>query len=139
MTTNPEQGLALAREARYFHSLFFPGDVPDEVVDRYVAANEVCFGELDDRSLRLVERVVSARLDAEAVELVLRWGKRNDILTKKIQILFYLLEVRAQYYPYFVNERASFFRAWGALLLSALKTLRQLVKGKYLIWKHNLV
>ena len=129
----------MAREARYFHSLFFPGDIPDEVVDRYVAANEMRLGELDDRSLRLVERIVSTRLDAEAIELVLRRGKRNDILTKKIQILFYLLEVRAHYYPYFVNERASFFRGSGALLLSVLKTFRQLLKGKYLIWKHDLV
>jgi hypothetical protein len=130
---------ALAREARYFHALFFPGQIPSEVVDRYVAANELCLGELAESSARLLERVVGANLDAEAIELVLRLEKRDSVLTKKIQILFYLLEVRSQYYPWFVNQRCSFLQAAGTLLFSALRTAVQFVKGKYLIWKYHLV
>ena len=58
---------------------------------------------------------MAERLDPEAVEVVLRLSGRDSVLTRKIQILFYLAEVRSAYYPRFVNERAGFWRAVAAL------------------------
>ena len=52
----------------------------------------------------MVEMIVAHRLDAEAVELAMRFRHGSDVLTRKIQVLFFLVEVRSAYYGYFVNQ-----------------------------------
>jgi hypothetical protein len=74
----------------------------------------------------------------EAIELVLRLRGRCPCLTKKIQILFFLVEVRAQYYSRFVNERRQGLRAWRELAESLLYTAYKAVKGLLLIWRYGL-
>src|SRR4029077_11932046 len=96
--------LALEREAAYFHALFFRGPIPGTVLQRYVAANALCSPPPEVRDSRLVEAIVAHRLDAEAIELAMRLRHGSDVLTRKIQILFFLVEVRSAYYGYFVNQ-----------------------------------
>ena len=127
--------MELADEARYLHRAFFRKDTPTEVVDRYIAANTLCFPE----SSPLMAKIVARRLDAEAVELALRLRKGPSILTKKIQILFYLLEVRSAYYSFFVGERESRPRAILGVLFSVLQTAMKSLKGAYLVRRHGLV
>jgi hypothetical protein len=128
----------LAREARHLHACFFDTEIPTEVVDRYVRANQLCFPDYDEPSLRLLSRLVDRRLDVEAVELVLRTTRRQRLLTRKVQILFYLLEVRSAYYSRFVNTRPD---AFAVLKLAAevIRTGLKFGKGQYLIRKHELV
>src|ERR1035441_10472022 len=95
---------ALESEARHFHALFFHGPLPGPVVERYVAANHLCFPVPDPKARRMVETIVTRRLDAEAIELALRLRKGSRVLTRKIQVLFYLVEVRSEYYAYFINQ-----------------------------------
>src|SRR5215472_10398137 len=100
----------LAEEAGYFHAAFFPGVPPPEVVERYIAANRHCFPEIDEQHGRTIRTVVARRLDVEAVEFALRGT--NTTLSRKVQILFFLLEVRAGYYGCFVNCHSGAARAW---------------------------
>src|SRR5580658_7222193 len=100
------QASELALEARYLHRAFFGSDPPSEVVDRYIAANLICC----DEPSALTNTIVARGLDAEAIELTLRLRKGPTILTKKIQILFYLVEVRSAYYSFFVGGGESFPR-----------------------------
>lgn len=133
-----EREAALAAEARYLHGCFFGGDAPEDVVDRYVAANLFCFAAAGG----LLNTIVARRLDAEAIELALR-SRHNGtrILTKKIQILFYLLEVRAQYFPVFFGKAGQDEPRFIAILglLSALpRTALKYLKGSYLVQRHAL-
>jgi hypothetical protein len=105
------------------------------VVDRYIAANLICRVE----SSALTDAIVARGLDAEAIELTLRLRKGPTILTRKIRILFYLVEVRSAYYSFFVGDGESVSRALSGILYSALRTTVQYLKGAYLIRKHGLL
>lgn len=130
---------SLASQARYFHQAFFKGEPDQEVIDRYLAANRHCLPDIDARSERLVDLVVSERLDVEAVEFALRRTRHNTIVTKKLSILFYLVEVRARYFPLFVNEEKRRLRALVGLGLSAAAAVYKFAKGKYLLRKYGLL
>jgi hypothetical protein len=130
---------ALEREATYFHALFFSRQIPDVVVRRYVAANVLCFPAPDTRDCKMVETIVAHRLDAEAIELAMRLRHGNDVLTRKIQILFFLVEVRSAYYGYFVNQTPGLWRAVIRLLASSVQTAWKGAKGCYLVWRYGFV
>ena len=130
---------ALEQEARYLHARFFGRPLPEVVVARYVDANQLCFPNLSGRDRALLRQVIASRLDPEALELVLRWRKRTPVLTRKIQILFYLLEVRSEYYPYFVNQKPGRARAVAHLALALLRTAWKAVKGAVLVWRYGFV
>ena len=128
---------SLAEEARYFHAAFFQGLPPTEVVDRYIEANRHCFPSIDERQERAIRTIIEQRLDVEAVEFALR--PTNPILSRKIQILFFLLEVRARYYGVFVNCGAGAARAWRELLTSLVRAVWKRVKGAYLVRRYGLI
>jgi hypothetical protein len=130
-----KQANDLVLEARYLHRAFFGNDPPSEVVDRYIAANVICRCETD----ALTREIVARRLDAEAIELIMRLGGGPTILTTKIRILFYLLEVRSAYYPFFVGGEESGARALSGVLYAVLRTVVKYLKGAYLVRKHGLV
>jgi hypothetical protein len=130
---------ALEREARYLHGLFFRRRIPEAVKDRYVAANHLCFPVLDARDCRMVETIVARRLDAEAIELAMRLRRGSGVLTRKIQILFFLVEVRSVYYGDFVNQTPGLWRALLRLFVSSVQTVWKVAKGWYLVWRYGLV
>lgn len=131
----PDRSAELGNEARYLHQAFFRKDPPAEVVDRYIAANELCLPE----SSPLMAKLLAHRLDPEAVELALRLRKGPGILTRKIRILFYLLEVRSAYYSFFVGERESRPRAVFGMLYAVIQTAVKALKGAHLVRKYRLV
>ena len=130
---------ALESEVRHFHALFFRRPLPGPVVDRYVAANHLCFPALDPKTREMVQTIVARRLDAEAIELALRLRKGNRVLTRKIQILFYLVEVRSQYYGYFINQAPGWASGVLGLLGSLVRTGWKGAKGLYLVWRYDFV
>ena len=90
------------------------------------------------RDGKMVENIVKRGLDAEAIELAMRLTHRSSALTRKIQILFYLVEVRSAYYGDFVNQRPGLWRAVVPLLAS-LQTAWKGAKGRYLVWSYGFV
>ena len=130
---------ALESEARHFHALFFRRPLPDPVVERYVAANHLCFPVLDPKARQMVETLVTRRLDAEAIEFALRLRKGSRVLTRKIQILFYLVEVRSEYYGYFINQVPGWWSAVLRLLGAVVRTGWKCAKGLYLVWRYDFV
>ncbi len=126
----------LAAEAEAFHRAFFHHPPPAEVVERYIAANLHCLGEsaLDPTSSAVVRR----HLDPEAVELVLRL-RGTSRLTQKIQILFYLAEVRSENYGFFASQGESLPAALLALIASVLRSAWKFLKGQYLVRRYRLV
>jgi hypothetical protein len=130
---------ALESEARHFHALFFRRPLPGPVVERYVAANHLCFPALDPKAREMVATIVTRRLDAEAIELALRLRKGSRVLTGKIQILFYLVEVRSEYYAYFINQVPGWWTAVLRLLGAVVRTGWKCAKGLYLVWRYDFV
>ena len=124
---------ALEREAEHLHASFFRRPAPPAVLERYAAAHSMALPEPGERTRRLIDAVVERRLDVEAVELFLRWRRRDRALSRKVQILFYLVEVRKDYYADFINQRPGVARAVGALLAAVVRTAWKFVKGWRLV------
>lgn len=127
----------LAREAVYLHAVFFRRQIPEAVIARYVAANRLCFPELEVADREMMQTIVDRGLDAEAIELAMRLARRSSVLTRKIQILFYLVEVRSAYYGDFVNQRPGLGRALAPLLRASLQAVWKGAKGRYLVWQYG--
>lgn len=127
----------LEREVRHLHARFFEGTIAPEVVERYVDAHRRYLPDPDDRARRVMEAILDAQLDPEAVELALRMHRRERFLTRKIQILFYLVEVRSEYYGYFVNSESGRAAAWSSVLKGVVITGFKFIKGTCLVWKHG--
>jgi hypothetical protein len=141
---------SLAEEARHLHACLFAAPIDAVVIARYEVAHAsacpsaakgvghalACPGTLRSS---VVAKVVSRRLDAEAVEFALRRRGQGQELTRKMQILCYLVEVRPEYFNEFVNTEPSRFRAWAVLANAALRSAWKWLKGEYLIRRHGLV
>ena len=127
---------SLAAEAHYLHSCLFRSPPDDRTVQRYLAAHrQLFFGQASNHVARVIER----KLDAEAVEFALRRRGAGVELTRKLQIICYLAEVRARYLGYFINQRRSRAAAWVAVALAALSAPWKLAKGEYTIRRNGLL
>jgi hypothetical protein len=130
----------LEREAEYLHrSLFSPRTMPPEVKTRYAAFNRKCLP--NGGVSPLAQAVVENALDAEAVEYALRVFRGPTVLTRKMQALLFLLEVRSEYYAEFVNERTSRAAARAALGGHGIRAVAVLLRGwltarRYGLFRH---
>jgi len=130
-----ENTQGLVQEAMHLHWVFFRKDPPTVLLERYVAAHDAW----NETPGLLVERVVSLGLDAEAVEFALRIRSGPNALTRKIRILFYLLEPRPEYFGCFIGDGESWSFAVGGIIRSLLHSAVKYVKGEYLVRRHGLV
>jgi hypothetical protein len=126
---------SLAEEAHHLHACLFRGSLHAVVVARYEAAHR----ELGIAASPAVQKVVARRLDAEAVEYALRRRAPGAALTRKMQVLCYLVEVHPGYLSEFVNQKSSRVGAWAALLRATLRSGWKRLKGEYLVRRHGLV
>jgi hypothetical protein len=127
---------SLAEEARFLHSSLFSRPLDQEVVQRYEAAHYALF---PNQSPPAVARIVALRLDVEAVEFALRRRHACPELTCKIQILSYLVEVRADYQADFIATRSEPVRAILVLSWRILGAGWKLVKGECLVRFYGLL
>jgi hypothetical protein len=128
---------SLADEARHLHACLFQLPLDPIVISRYEAAHRQLFA--DEAQSVVVATVVARRLDAEAVEFALRRRGAGRQLTRKLQVICYLVEVRSAYYSQFVNTGSSRLRAVASLLAATLSCAWKRLKGEYLVRRHGLV
>jgi hypothetical protein len=131
----PEATPTPAEEARHLHACLFRAPLDAAVAERYQAA----LSAAGAGNSILLSRLVARRLDAEAVEFALRRRGTGADLTRRMRILCYLVEVRADYLAQFVNLESSRRRAWAALVSATVRSGWKLLKGEYLIRRHGLV
>jgi len=127
----------LAAEARYLHAALFSQPPDPAVVERFVEAHRQLFEHQPPSPL--LSTIVARRLDAEAIEYALRRRRAGRELTRKLQVLSYLAEVRAAYEPEFLNRTARPARAMLALAAAALRSAWKLLKGEMLVRRHGLL
>ena len=128
--------LPLTDEARFLHESLFSGPLDQKIVERYQAAHCSLF---PNESPVTVARIVALRLDVEAVEFALRRRHACPELTRKIQILSYLVEVRGDYQDAFIATRREPVRAILVLLWRIPGAAWKLVKGECLVRYYGLL
>ena len=104
-------GAHLADEARYLHAALFRQPLDAATAERYADAHHTLFPE--PAQTELMRRVLARSLDAQAVEAALRHKYGANVLTRKLQVLCYIVEVQPPYEQDFLNRRASKARAWS--------------------------
>jgi hypothetical protein len=126
----------LAEEARYLHDSLFSKPADPKTLERYVAAHQLLFG---DERRTIVTRIVAHQLDVEAVEFVLRRRRLCPELTRKIQILCYLVEVRPGYQEDFIAGGRGPLRAILVLSSKLVGAGWKLLKGECLVRLYGLL
>jgi len=126
----------LSDEARFLHESLFSRPLDEKIVERYKKAHDALF---PNESPPAVARIVALRLDVEAVEFALRRRHLCPELTRKIQILSYLVEVRAQYQDDFISTKREPLRAIPVLLWRTLESGWKLAKGECLVRFYGLL
>jgi len=127
----------LAREAVLLHQAVFGFAAPKEVVSQYVDA--VSRHPDDARVAVDMVRIADLLLDAEAIEIALRLRSRQNSLTRKFHVMCYLCETRPEYYRRFVCEDTRFVRGFLSLAFHTFRTAYKLLKGRYLLWKYDVL
>lgn len=103
---------------------------------RYEAAHRSLFPY---ESQACVGRIVALRLDVVAVEFALRRRHACPELTRKLQIISYLAEVRAEYQDDFIATRREPVRATFVLFWTIFGAGWKLVKGECLVRLYGLL
>lgn len=119
----------LAAEAEFLHKRLFGRGPSERVRARYVDAHRHL--DVGGRSTRHVDvaAVVAQELDAEAVELYVRFLDPQNVLTQKLRILGYLLEIEPEFYDLHVRETGTFLSSLPGLTYSVLRSSVKLAKG----------
>jgi len=131
----------LKLESIYFAKFFFSKEIADAAIMQYISGNQKIFLQDNNYTIQssYIEQIVSNKADIEAIEYAWRLRDRQNILTKKIRIVFYILEVKSDYLSLFVNTKKSFLSSAAIIFLSALKSVYKLYKGKFLLRKYGIV
>ena len=108
---------------------------PPGCVEAYRRANAVVFEEADvePRALAQIAEAVRRNWDLEAIEYALRFRDKTGPLTKKVNILFYIIEASPEGARIFVNETPARWRAWLRLTGETLRSFYKLLKGLVLL------
>jgi hypothetical protein len=127
----------LYSEADYLHRCFFGEPADEMLLDRYARAHDR-YGIEGGQDLWLMKMVMTHYLDAEAVEYVLWLKNRNNLLTRKVEILHFLAECQPRHSTVFFNDKDKGLNAWLDIMRVLTDTLRYLVVGRKLVRRYGL-
>lgn len=106
---------------------------PGPLVRRYRELHRSCAIEGNEALPVDVGRLLDRGLDLEALELALRARERDNTLTRKLQALCTLAEVRGAYFGRFVQRRDARLAPFAALLWLGVRSLYKRAKGHWLL------
>lgn len=131
----------LKKEVDYFIRFFFKKETDEMTIDRYIHANKEVFSnnKITEHQSILLESLIENNVDIEAIEFAWRLKDRENVLSKKIQIVFYLLEVKSEFFILMINERKSILKASIILSFSICHSIYKLLKGLILLRRYHVV
>lgn len=133
--STPSRDAELLEEAERIHRALFRRPMPPLVGERYVAAHAFhCTGTEDSAR---IQRVLREGLDLEAVEYALR--RRDPSITRKVQILLYVVETLPRYQDDLLNDRDRRLEGWTRLAAATFRSLWKLIKGRTVARRHGLL
>lgn len=130
----------LNKEIEYINSSLFDGGLSPDIVSNYLDAQSYVFcSPLSSEQENLIIKIVTNKLDIEAIEYFLRLKKNNNILTKKLHILSYLIESNRDYNALFINDKNKFVTGFMVLVYYSFRSCFLLLKGFYQCKRYQLV
>lgn len=117
---------------RLYECFLGHGRAPAELLQKYAAACASLGIERD----ALTERLVAARADLAAVEMVRRRRDPRNGLTVRAMLLLSLAEARPDCTDAFLLRAPSAFRGWMTLAAAPMLAAYRWVKGTLLLWWH---
>lgn len=130
--------IELRREAHYLYRCFFKDSADVALLDRYVKAHEHYGIKENKKDQHVMRKLKLLNIDAEAVEYVLRLRDRNNILTRKTEILYFLAECESIRSGDFFNSQDAGLKAWLHLIGALGDTVLCFLKGCILVRRHDL-
>ncbi len=122
---------SLGAELNFIHSRIFGFLPSDKLQDRYISVHNQYQAYLDENEQKIVEILIGGNVDLVSLEFYWRFKNSKNILSKKIQIIFYLTEVMPRYQKIYLsqnNDSLAFFKLTYFTLVASVK----LFKGFFL-------
>ncbi|PIE22542.1 MAG: hypothetical protein CSA62_11820 [Planctomycetota bacterium] len=130
----------MTAEASYLYRCLFGRAPSERIVERYADAHGHLQLEGGDEVLGAdVAQIVREQLDAEAIEYYLRRRDPQNVLTRKNRTLLYLVEIEAEHYADFAEERGSLLRALPSFALAPLRSWIKLRRGRRQARRHHVL
>ncbi|MDZ4726973.1 MAG: hypothetical protein SH817_12505 [Leptospira sp.] len=130
----------LSKEANFLLKELFSIEDNESLANLYVQAHEFILKnpgiEIKDVD---IQKIIQKKINPEAVEFAMRIKFRDNLLTKKIQILTYIIESRKEYNGLFNNFNNRFFFGFALLIFMTMRSIFLYFTGRYLISRHHLI
>jgi hypothetical protein len=123
-------------EASYLFNCMFPGRISGTTLKRYALAYREVFAGQDTNEAEMGV-IIEKALDAESIEIALRLIHKKRYLTKRLQILFSLVEAENRHFELLFNTGNKKGVIVG-LVLSVISSAMKTVKGLYLVRRYRL-
>jgi hypothetical protein len=109
-------------------------------LDRYVEAHQILFTQSIGEGVSsspfdsLVSEAIKRGQDIEALEYALRWQQEITVLTKKLHMLLYIIEIHPVHHKLFVNASNSVLKGYVILGYEIVRSLYKLLKGRMMLY-----
>ncbi|MBE2236037.1 MAG: hypothetical protein IAE85_21275 [Anaerolinea sp.] len=120
-------------EASAIYRALFGRDIPPILAQRFLPVIERLNAAASPAELADYYRAIETQADLEALELAGRLTGRLPLLTRKMQAMVTLAETLPENQPLYVNRRSSFLAGAAAMAWAAAHSVRQGVKGLWLL------
>ena len=126
-----------------FDAFFFKRDItpPDSIKTLYLRANEFIFTHSSDihDHLTIVEKIIHDKMDVVALEFVWRLKYPENALSKKIKILYYIVESHKHFTNDFVNLNSQHRTPKVSIAVELVRSAYRYLKGRYLLRRLEVV
>jgi hypothetical protein len=119
-------------EGEWIHYSIFGSPIPGPVLQRYIEAHTIYLTIPDASQARWLAEAIHLKMDAEALEMVLRFSNKDHLLVRKIKILIHIAEAFEVYRFRFINEQPQRMKAFSLLAYHGARTAWKFCKGKWL-------
>ena len=125
-------------ELARLHRAVFGGPPSVRFAARFEAASTLLESNYPQEELGLYRKALGTEADLEAMELAGRLTRRLTVLSKKIELLVYIVETAPESSPWMVNEERAVLRAWLEIGWGGLRSICKAVYGYYLLRRYGL-
>lgn len=127
----------LLLEFDYLYRRIFKAIPSPELQQKYIDVHHSYGKYISQKQQIRITKLIRQKVNLVALELFWRLKDKDNLLTKKVGIIFYLTEVNPthqRYYISFINHRLAFLH----LGLFTLRSVFALIHGAYLFKKNKL-
>ncbi len=122
---------SLMEEANFIHQKLYGFFPAEDLKHQYAEVHKSYAKYIDGRQQETVVKLIAGKVDIISLEFFWRLKNKNNLLSQKILILFYLTEVRPEYQERFLSLKNDGFAFWKLAYYTVISILR-FFKGGFL-------